>query len=62
MICAVHQMYSNDQIEGEDVGSLYGERRNGYRDLVRGTEGKRPLGKPRSRREGNNEVELKIRG
>jgi hypothetical protein len=35
-----------------------GEIRNSYKILVRKSEGKKPLGKPRSRREDNIRIEL----
>jgi hypothetical protein len=38
--------------------SAYGERRAVYRVLVRRTEGKRPLGKPRHRWKDNIKMEL----
>jgi hypothetical protein len=42
------------------MGSV-GERRNVYRVLVGRPEGKRPLGRPRRRRESNIKIELKAR-
>jgi hypothetical protein len=33
--------------------STYGKRRDAYRDLVKEPEGKRPLGRPKCRREYN---------
>jgi hypothetical protein len=38
---------------------MYGERRGTYSVLVGKPEGKRPLGKPRRRREDNIKVDLK---
>ena len=48
--------YSGDQIEKNEVGracSRYGEKRGVYRVLVGKPEGKRPLGRPRSKWEDN---------
>jgi hypothetical protein len=52
---------SVDKIEKNDMGgacSAYGERRGGYRVLVRKPEGKRPNGRPRHRWEDNIKMDL----
>jgi hypothetical protein len=42
--------------------SINGEERNAYRILVRKSEGKRPLGRPRRRREDNIRIDVRGRG
>jgi hypothetical protein len=42
--------------------SAYGEKRGAYRILVRRPEGRRPLGRPRSRWEDNNKMDLQEMG
>jgi hypothetical protein len=42
--------------------STHGERRDVYRVLVGKPEGRRPLGRPRSRREGNIKMDLREMG
>jgi len=61
MICTPHPYHSGDKIEKNEMGgacSTYGERRIVYKDLVRKPEGKRPLGRPRCRWEGNIQMNL----
>ena len=41
---------------------MYGERRGVYRVLVGKSEGKRPLWRPRRRRENYNKIELQVFG
>jgi hypothetical protein len=52
----------NDQLKEGEVGRAYstnGEKRNAYRLLVGKPEGKRPLGRPRRRRESNIKIDLR---
>ena len=64
MICAAHQMYSVDQINEEAMCRPCG-RCGGEKKCVQSfggeTEGKKTLGRPRRRREGNIKTELKAR-
>jgi hypothetical protein len=51
----------SDQIEKNEMGgdiTRMGERRGAYRDLVGKPTGKRPLGRPRCRRENNIKMDL----
>ena len=61
MICTV-KYYSGDKSRrkrwARHVACRGGERRGVYRVLVRKTEGKRPLGRHRLRRENNTEKEV----
>jgi hypothetical protein len=50
--CHVYKYHSGDKTKKTEVGracSTYGERRGAYRVLVRKPEGRRPLGRQRSR-------------
>ena len=62
MICTAHPMfYSGDKIEKNEMGgarSAYEESRGVYRVLVGKREGKRPLGRPRSRWKDNIMMDL----
>jgi len=64
IICRLHQILLRDQINGARwVGHVarMGEMRNCYTILVGKPEGKRPLGKPRRRREDNIRMRNKVR-
>jgi len=55
------QYFLGDKIEKNEMGgacSAYGERKGIYRVLVGKREGKRPLGRPRYRWEGNSKIDL----
>jgi hypothetical protein len=63
----LHDLYSSPtivrviKIEKNEMGgacSSNGDRRGMYRVLVRKSEGKRPLGRPRLRWEDNNKIDL----
>jgi hypothetical protein len=59
----LNDLYSspNDKIEKNEMGGAcdtYGERRGVYRILEGKPEGKRPLGRPRRRREDNIKMDL----
>ena len=61
MICTPHQCYSCDQIEKNEMGgacSAYGGEGRCLQGLVRKSEGKRPLGRPRLRGEDTIKMDL----
>ena len=61
MICTPHQILSGDQIENNKIDRAcrtYGERRDACTVLMGKPEGKRPLGRPKRRWEGNIKMDL----
>jgi hypothetical protein len=52
-------MIKSSRIRWEGMWHTWGEKRNAYRILVGKPEGKRPLGRPRHRREDNIKMDLR---
>ena len=62
MICTAHPLLFGGKMEKYEMGgacSSYGGRRGVYRVWVETREGKRPLGRPKRRWEGNIKMDFK---
>jgi hypothetical protein len=65
MICTSHIYFSGNQIKKHEIRGArrtYGEKIGAYRALVGTPEGKRPLGRSKSRWEDNIKVDLQDMG